>query len=114
MAATQALLADVLHARYDGSITQWDEQRICGLGTTMEIPRWINPEQYPVTRPEVFSPTGSAFTPLVYEQSRRSAAVAYRGAYRSVLLGFPFETIRSQYDRDRVMLSLLDFLTGRQ
>ena len=114
MAATQALLADVLHARYEGSITQWDEQGICGLGTTMEIPRWINPEQYPVTRPEVFSPTGSAFTPLVYEQSRRSAAVAYRGAYRSVLLGFPFETIRSQYDRDRVMLSLLDFLTGRQ
>jgi len=114
MAATQALLADVLHARYEGCITRWDEQGICGLGTTMEIPRWINPEQYPVTRPEVFTPTDSAFTPLVYEHSRRSAAVAYRGAYRSVLLGFPFEAIRSQCDRDRVMLSLLDFLTGRQ
>ncbi len=114
MAATQALLADVLHARYEGCITRWDEQGICGLGTTMEIPRWINPEQYPVTRPEVFTPTDSAFTPLVYEHSRRSAAVAYRGVYRSVLLGFPFEAIRSQCDRDRVMLSLLDFLTGRQ
>lgn len=114
MAATQALLAEVLHARYEGCITRWDEQGICGLGTTMEIPRWINPEQYPVTHPEVFSPIGSAFTPLVYEYSRRSAAVAYRGAYRSVLLGFPFEAIRSQCDRDRMMLSLLDFLTGRQ
>ena len=113
-AVTQALLSDILHAHYSGSITQWDEQGIYGLGTTLEIPRWINPEQYPVTHPEIVTPTGSAFTPLVYEHSRHSAAVAYNGAYRSALLGFPFEAIRSQYDRDLVMHSLLNFLTGKQ
>ena len=108
---TQALLHDVLHARYETSITDWNEQGIIGLGTTMDIPRWINPEHYPVTRPEVLIPTNGAFTPFVYELSNRSAAVAYSGDYRSVLLGFPFEAIRSSRDRDLVMISLLDFLT---
>ena len=112
--ASQALLTNVLHARYEGSINDWSEQGVYGFGTTLEIPRWINPEQYPVTRPEVLVPTGGAFTPFIYEQSYRSAAVAYKGAYRSVVLGFPFEALRSQYDRDLTMMSLLDFLTGKQ
>ena len=88
-------------------------KRIYGLGTTLEIPRWINPEHYAVTRPEVFVPTGDAFTPLAYELSHHSAAVAYSGAYRSFLMGFPFESIRSARDRDSVMASILDFLTRK-
>jgi hypothetical protein len=107
---TKALLNDVLHAKEVGYIADWSEQGICGLGTTLEIPRWVNPEHYAVTRPEVFMPIGDAFTPLVYERSRHNAAVAYSGVYRSVLLGFPFEAIRSTRDRDLVMVSLLQFL----
>ena len=113
-APTQALLRDVLHAETDGYITNWSEQGISGLGTTLEIPRWINPEQYPVTRPEVLLPTDGAFTPFIYEHSRCSAAVAYSGSYRSILMGFPFEAIRSSRDRDLVMVSLLEFLTSKQ
>ena len=112
-ATTKALLNKVLHAEEAGYITDWSEQGIFGLGTTMEIPRWINPEQYAVTRPEMFTPIGDAFTPLVYEHSRHSAAVAYSGTHRSILLGFPFEAIRSARDRDLVMISVLDFLTGK-
>ena len=112
-ATAQALLTKVFHAEESGHITDWSEQGICGLGTTMEIPRWINPEHYAVTRPEVFTPVGDAFTPLVYEHSRLSAAVAYSGAHRSILLGFPFEAIRSARDRHLVMSSVLDFLTER-
>ena len=96
-----------------GCIADWSEQGICGLGTTLEIPRWVNPEQYAVTRPEVFMPIGDAFTPLVYERSRRNAAVAYSGRYRSLLLGFPFEAIRSAHDRDLVMSSVLKFLVEK-
>ena len=112
-ATTKALLKNVLHAEEAGYITDWSEQSIFGLGTTLEIPRWINPEHYPVTRPEVLTPIGDAFTPLVYEHSRRSAAVAYSGFYRSFLMGFPFEAIRSARDRDLVMISILDFLTQK-
>ena len=112
-ASTQALLRDVLHAEADGYISDWSEQGISGLGTTLEIPRWINPEHYPVTRPEVMKPTAGAFTPFAYEHSRRSAAVAYSGSHRSILMGFPFEAIRSPRDRDLVMTSLLQFLTNK-
>ena len=112
-ATTKALLKNVLHAEEASYITDWSEQSIFGLGTTLEIPRWINPEHYPVTRPEVLTPIGDAFTPLVYEHSRRSAAVAYSGFYRSFLMGFPFEAIRSARDRDLVMISILDFLTQK-
>ena len=108
---TKALLNNVFHAKEEGYIAEWSEQGICGLGTTMEIPRWINPEHYPVTRPEVLNPTDNAFTPLAYEHSRLSAAVAYSGVHRSILMGFPFEAIRSARDRDLVMNSFLKFLT---
>jgi hypothetical protein len=111
-AVTEALLENILHAEERGYITDWSEQSITGLGTTLEIPRWINPEHYAVTRPEVFVPLGDGFTPLIYEHSHLSAAVAYSGLHRSILLGFPFEAIRSAYDRDLVMSSLLEFLTG--
>lgn len=114
VSATRALMTEVLHARYDGAIAEWSEQSVSGLGSTLEIPRWINPEQYPVTHPEVLAPMEGAFTPLAYEHSRCSAAVAYDGAYRSVVLGFPFEAIRSGSDRHRVMSSLLKFLTEKQ
>lgn len=114
LSTTQSILHDVMHAHYGGNITDWSEQGISGLGTIMEIPRWINPEHYPVVHPEVFTPADGAFTPFAYEHSRRGAAVAYAGTYRSVLLGFPFEAIRSSQDRHLVMVSLLDFLTKRQ
>lgn len=108
---TQALLNKVFHAKENGYINNWIEQGIYGLGTTIEIPRWLNPEQYAVTRPEILTPIGNAFTPLVYEHSRHSAAVAYRGVHRSILLGFPFEAIRSVHDRDIIMEAVLNFLT---
>ena len=111
-AVTEALLENILHAEERGYITDWSEQSITGLGTTLEIPRWINPEHYAVTRPEVFAPLGDAFTPLIYGHSHRSASVAYSGLHRSILLGFPFEAIRSACDRDLVMGLVLEFLTG--
>ena len=106
----------MLHADDGGRVSDWSEQGISGLGTTLEIPRWVNPEQYPVPHPEMLCPIDStiAFTPFVYEQSSGSAAVAYRGDYRSVVLGFPFESIRSAADRDLVMASLLDYLMKHQ
>lgn len=111
---TEALLKNVLHAEEAGYIADWDEQGISGLGSTIEIPRWVNPEHYAVTRPEVLVPVDDAFTPLLYEHSRRSAAVAYSGVYRSFLMGFPFEAIRSAHDRNLIMTSILDFLTREQ
>lgn len=113
MPSAQFLLSEVLHAKCEGYVADWSEQGVCGLNRVFDIPRWVNPEHYAVTRPEVLSPiSDKAFTPFVYEHSRFSASVAYEGSYRSVTLGFPFESIRSAQDRNLVMSSLLQFLTG--
>ena len=112
-APTKALLDSVLYAKSDGYIEDWSEQGIYGLGTVLEIPRWVNPDHYAVTRPEVLIPMDDAFTPFIYEHSYRSAAVAYSGTHRSILMGFPFEAIRSDRDRDLVMTSFLQFLAGK-
>ena len=45
MPSVQALLNQVMHANYNGAISDWSVQSISALGTTLEIPRWINPEQ---------------------------------------------------------------------
>lgn len=107
------LLHDVLHGRYDDSVTQYEETHIHGLeNLTIQIPRWVGPERYGVPAPEVLKPDTESFTPFVYDLSHRSAAVAYKGKnYRSVCLGFPFESIHSVRDRHIVMMSLLKFLT---
>lgn len=108
------LLHNILGVSSSETINSYEESHLYGLENhTIEIPRWINPEQYPVVHPEILKPVEGAFTPFIYENSKQSAAVANIGTFRSVTLGFPFEAIRSQRDRDIVMLSLLHFLTQR-
>jgi hypothetical protein len=47
-----------------------------------------------------------------YSQNNNSAAVAYSGAYyRSVVCGFPFETLATEAMQQQFMQQIIDFLT---
>jgi hypothetical protein len=71
-------------------------------------------EIYPVESPEVVQPADKkAFTILRYTHSQESAAVAYEGAYRSVIVGFPIETIKDEKQRAKFMESVLNFLNNK-
>ena len=71
-------------------------------------------EIYPVESPEVVQPADKkAFTILRYTHSQESAAVAYEGAYRSAVVGFPIETIKDEKQRAKFMESLLNFLNNK-
>lgn len=69
-------------------------------------------EVYSVESPEVVTPADkSSFTILRYNSSDRSAAVAFDGSNnRSVHLGFPFETITDETEREKLMMAILKFL----
>lgn len=68
-------------------------------------------EIYPVECPEVVQPADKrAFTILRYSHSQESAAVAYDGAYRSIVMGFPYETITDERQRAKFMESALNYL----
>ena len=71
--------------------------------------------RYAVRFPDVLTPEGNgASTVLEYVGGRAgAAAIAYdgtRGGGRTVLLGFPFETLATTRDRTRLMADALDFL----
>jgi hypothetical protein len=71
----------------------------------------LNDKIYSVESPEVVKPAGSdAYIAMRYRDTNQSAAVAYNGSYRSLVLGFPFETIVDGATRDKMMDEVLAFL----
>ncbi len=55
-----------------------------------------------------------AFTICRYKGTNLSAGVAYSGKYKSCSFGFPFEVIKSEKERNRLMNSILNFLDTKK
>lgn len=70
---------------------------------------------YPVESPGCISPYGrGAFIAMRYATNNQPAAVGYKGSdYRSMVMGFPFETIRDKKERDVLMRGVLNFLSEK-
>jgi hypothetical protein len=67
-------------------------------------------EIYAVEAVDIVSPVGEgAHTILLYDTDT-SAAVAYAGSHRVIVVGFPFETITDDEERNRMMAKSLDYL----
>jgi hypothetical protein len=69
-----------------------------------------HPKIYTVEAPDAIEPEGNAVTIFRYGDNRSSAGVAYRGVYRTIVLGFPFETITDKTERKMLMRQVLSFL----
>lgn len=66
---------------------------------------------YAAEAPDAIEPSGrGAYTAFRYTENNTSAAVMHRGKVRTVVLGFPFETMIHDYERDDLMKQILDFL----
>lgn len=99
----------IFRCGYGGSIQDNRSGRINGLGRTLSIPRLPNDKRYAVTAPECLVPVSPAFSVFTYSPGNRSAGIAYKGNYRTFVLGFPFESIESDTDRAMVMAAILRF-----
>ncbi|MCK7540388.1 MAG: hypothetical protein MZV63_60595 [Marinilabiliales bacterium] len=67
---------------------------------------------YQVEAPDAIEPAGKgAVTAFRYSQNNTSAGTMYKGNYRNVILGFPFETILSGSERDELMRQIIEFLS---
>ncbi|KAA6306583.1 hypothetical protein EZS27_041757, partial [termite gut metagenome] len=70
----------------------------------------LNPESYVVESPDAIEPaTSDAYTIFRYMENNLSAGVAYKGDYRTCVLGFPFESLRTAKEREVLMKNILDF-----
>ena len=68
------------------------------------------PEIYTVEAPDAIEPSGkNVVTAFRYKENNASAGTMYNEDYKTVILGFPFETIETESDRDVLMKDILDF-----
>ena len=70
----------------------------------------FHPTIYKVEAPDALEPYGEdAITTFRYLENNSSAGIAFSGKYKTVVLGFPFETIIDKKDRDELMEQILSF-----
>jgi hypothetical protein len=74
----------------------------------------LNEQSYVVESPDAIEPADTcAYTAFRYTENNLSAGVAFIGSekdnYRTVVLGFPFESIRGTSERDELMKEILLF-----
>ena len=69
-----------------------------------------NGQIYAVESPDGIEPVGNgAYTVFRYKENNISAGVAYQGGYKTVILGFPVETLDSQEQIDCLMQEVVRF-----
>jgi hypothetical protein len=108
--------ADVLHyiwrsnhSTTRGSVLATDHGRSV-FPPRVEFNTEFGPETYRVESPDAVEPAGNgAFRICRYESGSTTAGVAYNGVYKTVVLGFPFETIVAETDRNEIMRRVLEF-----
>ena len=103
----------ILKYQYNGNPSSRTSGTINGIGQTITIPRMINEKSYAVTSPDCIYPTGDAFPVFSYADGNESAGIAYKGAYQTFVLGFPFESIQSEAHRATIMASILNFFATK-
>ena len=68
------------------------------------------PAIYSVEAPDAIEPAGKgAICAFRYSENNISAGVLYKGINKIVILGFPYETIISESERNLMMKNILDF-----
>ena len=83
---------------------------INGCGLQFDIYRSMNDKSYAVPRPEALKPADGAFAMLTYT-SGQTAATAYDGQkYKTVVCGFPLESITNGNKRNQLMGAIVRFL----
>lgn len=75
----------------------------------------LNSLSYAVQSPDAIEPAGEdAYTIFRYSENNLSAGVVFDGSYRTCILGFPFETIENDSQRDSLMKRILNFMFNNQ
>lgn len=73
-----------------------------------------NDKCYVVEAPDAMVPVGKdAYTIFRYSDNNISAGVAYKGDYKSVVLGFPIETLKSQEQIDKIIGEIINFFSTK-
>jgi hypothetical protein len=71
----------------------------------------LNPDCYAVESPDAIEPVGeSCHTIFRYTENNLSAGISFSGDYKTCIVGFPFETIQKESERNQLMENILQFM----
>ena len=99
-----------------GKVKQVASPLILGTNQSMRLTYYneLNPDSYVVESPDALEPASEgAYTIFRYSENNLSAGIAYQGAYKTCVLGFPFEAVRTANERELLMKTILEFFTGK-
>ena len=103
-------MANVLKISYEGTNSD-TLGNISGLGQQFDIYRQPNEQHYAAHHTDILMPASAGPFPAMVYADGTSAAVAYQGQdYRTFVMGFPFECIRDDKMRNKLMFGILKFL----
>jgi hypothetical protein len=114
---------EVLHANYGGyttcahrvatpiSLATKRNKRSCLIGE-VNLNTEPSPHHYMLESAEIVNPAAEAHTILCYDDGS-SAAIAYGGTHRVIVMGFPIEVITSDAARNRAIAKSLDYLLSQ-
>lgn len=117
--------AEVLHAAYGGydtlaysattptSLASKRQNSTCLIGDvafSTELCR----DTYALESVEVITPTSGDAHTILHYNSGTSAAIAYNGQHRTIVMGFPFEAITDSDMRNHTMAKSLQFLMSKK
>ena len=108
--------SDVLHYRFmtnhasrSGGIYPVNDVK-SDFSTEISFVQGYHPEIYKVESPDAIEPKGDKSKVLFrYQVDNKTAGVCYNGSYRTVVLGFPFETITTTQQRTELMGQVLKY-----
>ena len=110
----ESFVSEVLHIRWEGPLPSHNESQIKGMRSKADIRRNADKYGYGVTKPDVLKPVGFASTLFTYSDSHLPAGIGYKDRTCATLtLGFPFESIESPKERDKIMRSVITYLTDK-
>lgn len=104
---------NILKYSFGGSMGGKTSGNIYGANTHFTIPCTVNEKTYAVPAPDCLTPVAPAYSTFVYTPGNYSAGIAYKGNYRTFVLGFPFESIEEVQQRTRIMSAILSFFGSK-
>ena len=104
---------NILKYSFGGSMGGKTSGTIYGANTHFTIPCTVNEKTYAVPAPDYLTPVAPAYSTFIYTPGNYSAGIAYKGNYRTFVLGFPFESIEGVQQRTRIMSAILGFFGSK-
>ena len=102
---------DRSHAATQGRARIVASSRLPFAGGEYHFPTEATATCYGVDAPDALQPAAGAVSVLRYTENGRTAGIAASGDGRVFVLGFPFEALQSDHERNRLMRDVLNFLT---